>query len=94
MRDHRPAHAELSASRKLKHNARSYARVYLSRGKLVAVPCSCGCRTPLRALQMHHEDYNKPLDVVFCCADEHARLDAARFARLRAEVPEMTSATA
>jgi hypothetical protein len=31
---------------------------------------------------MHHEDYNKPFDVVFCCKAEHRRLDALRRARL------------
>jgi len=36
---------------------------------------------------MHHEDYNRPLEVVFCCAAYHDVLDARREARLRATLP-------
>ena len=94
-RAHRPKWADESPERRRRHNARSMARMYRKRGKLVAVPCSCGCGTELEQLQMHHEDYSKPLEVVFCCAREHERLDAARFARLKAErTPMLTGMSA
>lgn len=91
-REHRPKWADESPERKRRNIARSTARVYRRRGTLKPVPCACGCGTPLEQLQMHHEDYSKPLDVIFCCETEHERLDAARFARLKgAELTEVSA---
>ena len=48
-------------------NARSYANVYLKRGKLVRQPCEvCGADA-----EMHHDDYSKPLDVRWLCREHH-----------------------
>lgn len=30
------------------------------------------------AIDRHHEDYNKPLEIIFCCRDCHALLDRER----------------
>jgi hypothetical protein len=63
MRRHRATHP-LSADQKLKDNCRSYAQVYLKRGKIQRLPCvTCASS----AAQMHHEDYTKPLTIVWMC---------------------------
>jgi len=73
MRENRPRHGELSALQKLKSNARSYANVYLRRGKIKRRPCSeCGSAEA----QMHHEDYRKPLEVTWLCRACHLRMHA------------------
>jgi hypothetical protein len=63
MRRHRATHP-LSADQKLKDNCRSYAQVYLKRGKIQRLPCVT-CASPQS--QMHHEDYTKPLAIVWMC---------------------------
>lgn len=63
----RKAHA-LRVDQRLKMNARSYAHVYLRRGKLVREPCE-GCGDV--EAQMHHEDYSKPLEVRWMCRSCH-----------------------
>lgn len=48
------------------HNAVAKA---LKKGKLIKKPCvKCGCENS----QAHHDDYNKPLDVVWLCPKHHA----------------------
>lgn len=43
---------------------RSYANVYLRRGKIVRQPCfDCGSE----AAKMRHHDYTKPLDITWLC---------------------------
>lgn len=48
--------------------ARSYAGVYRRRGKLVPKPCEVCGETDV---QMHHDDYRRPLDVRWLCAKHH-----------------------
>ena len=67
MRKHRPLHSDLPTEARLRANARSYANVYLRRGKLKRQPCQCGSPDS----EMHHEDYSKPLDVVWLCSSCH-----------------------
>jgi len=63
MRRHRATHP-LSVEQKRKDNCRSYAQVYLKRGKIQRLPCVT-CASPQS--QMHHEDYTKPLTIVWMC---------------------------
>lgn len=54
--------------------ARSIAGVYKRRGKLERKPCeACGSAES----QMHHDDYNKPLDVRWFCRPCHLGLHRA-----------------
>lgn len=70
MREHRPKHSEMPPLAKKKANARSYANVYLYRGALIKENCKmCGSKK----VQMHHEDYNKPLQVTWLCRQCHLK---------------------
>ena len=54
----------LSEQQRAKGTCRSYAQVYLKRGKIQRLPCvSCASL----AAQMHHADYTKPLAIVWMC---------------------------
>lgn len=67
MRAWRATHT-MTAEQRKRANARSYAHVYLKRGKLKKEPCEwCGSLS----VQMHHDDYNRPLVVRWFCADCH-----------------------
>ena len=58
----------MSLEHRRRANARSYAHVYLKRGKLVRQPCQvCGSQDSV----MHHEDYDKPLEVTWLCLKHH-----------------------
>lgn len=53
----------------LKGNCRSVFRNAVIRGEVKVGPCSvCGSTTRIEA---HHEDYTKPLDVVYYCKKHH-----------------------
>lgn len=66
-RAYKKAHP-LSGARRLKDNARSYAGIYLRRGKITKGPCiDCGSENS----QMHHEDYSKPTEVLWLCRACH-----------------------
>lgn len=71
MREHRPKHSDLPEEQKRRANARSYLNEYLRRGKVEKKPCSvCGSSKKLEA---HHEDYLKPLEVVWYCRKHHLK---------------------
>jgi len=74
MRNNRPKHSELSDEQRKKANARSYANVYKRRGKLIEKDCE-ECGSP--DSQMHHEDYDKPLQVTWLCRECHLELHEA-----------------
>jgi hypothetical protein len=58
----------LTEEQRIKDNARSYAGVYLRRGKIEKAPCQeCGNRNS----QMHHDDYSKPLVIKWMCRPCH-----------------------
>jgi hypothetical protein len=58
----------MTAEQRRRDNARSYAGVYLRRGKIQRQECE-DCGDP--NTEMHHEDYDKPLEVVWLCRDCH-----------------------
>jgi len=70
MRKWRKTHP-LTREQKEKDIARSYAYVYLKRGKLKKQACVvCGSNDS----QMHHPDYSDPLNVVWLCKKHHLEL--------------------
>lgn len=77
MREYRKQHA-VSDEQRRRGIARSYANVYLRRGKLTRQPCAdCGAAK----VQMHHADYDRPLEVTWLCRRCHlARHRVARVA--------------
>lgn len=73
MRSWRQTH-QLNAEQRRRANARSYANVYLNRGLLERGPCEdCGIEhdAELHPVEMHHEDYDKPLEVTWLCRECH-----------------------
>lgn len=70
----------LTGEAREKSNARSYANVYQRRGKLLPQPCEdCGSED----VEKHHDDYSKPLAVVYLCRACHLN-------RHKVEVPRET----
>lgn len=67
-RENRVRHSELTDDQRMRANARSYLNTYLRRGYITKNPCIiCGsCE-----VQGHHENYNKPLEVVWLCKPHH-----------------------
>ena len=61
----------MSEEARRKDICRSYAGVYKRRGKLIKQPYQA-CDD--EASEMHHEDYNKPLDVQWLCRECHLGL--------------------
>lgn len=71
MRAHRPKHSELKDHAKKKANARAYVKEYVRRGVIKKSNCAvCGSDNT----EMHHNDYNKPLEVVWLCREYHLAL--------------------
>ena len=70
MRMWRKTHS-LTAEQRHKDNCRSYAGVYKRRGYLKPELCE-RCEEP--KVEMHHPDYDKPLEVVWLCRPCHLTL--------------------
>jgi len=67
--------SELSPEEYKKEIARSDARHGVRDGKIIKKPCEvCGDEK----VQMHHDDYSKPLDVRFLCRKHHLELHGKR----------------
>lgn len=65
----------------------------LQRGVLVKPShCECCHEKPLEPLHSHHENYRKPLTVIWACRSCHRELDATRRARLAAEAAALVQA--
>lgn len=74
MRAWRPDHPPTAEQRR-KSNARSYAHSYRDRGKILRLPCErCGSDEA----EMHHEDYDRPIDVTWLCRPCHLAEHAAQ----------------
>lgn len=71
--ERRRRHARpMTPEERKKSNARSLAHINLKLGKLKRQPCEhSGCK---QQAQMHHDDYDKPLDVRWLCRDHHVGL--------------------
>jgi len=70
----------------LQKRAYSLCKEARRRGKLVPLPYCEGCKEPVRLgkdgrklIQGHHEDYNKPLEVVWLCAKCHRKVTRTAF---------------
>ncbi len=63
----------LNEQQRLRDISRSYANVYLHRGKITKHPCAL-CENP--SSQMHHYDYSKPTSVIWLCQQCHTNLHA------------------
>jgi ribosomal protein S27AE len=75
-------HNPMTDEQRRKDIVRSIAGVQKRAGKLIPQPCEkCGTSEDL---QMHHEDYSKPLDVRWLCAECHQ--DEHHPGRQRAEI--------
>ena len=62
----------LSGVARMKANARSYAHVYIKRGKLKKGICEvCGSAD----VEAHHDDYTKPLAVRWFCRLHHNAIE-------------------
>ncbi len=75
MRGWRPPYKDLDSETQRRTRARSYANVYKGRGELIPEPCSrCGGTTNI---EMHHEDYDEPLKIIWLCRVCHRELHQA-----------------
>ena len=75
MRQWRKSHP-LNPEQRQKHYCRDYARVYRRRGKLERQPCQvCGNQNS----QMHHDNYQEPLQVKWLCREHHLEFHRLRF---------------
>jgi len=69
---YRKPYSALSEDQKLRSNARAYFNSHVSRGLIQKQPCSvCGSSLNIEA---HHENYSKPLDVIWLCRKHHKEL--------------------
>ena len=57
-----------------KNRAHRAVFVALRNGGIVKEPCLCG----EEKVQAHHEDYSKPLDVIWLCKAHHSGADQLR----------------
>lgn len=71
-RENRKRHWELPEEQRKKANARAYVKEYIKRGNIEKQPCVvCGT---MENLEAHHEDYNKPLEVIWYCRKHHVEM--------------------
>src|SRR5688572_12977486 len=68
MRATRPKHSQLSDEQRLKANVRAIVKYYIKIGTVQKLNCSV-CNSPRS--EAHHEDYSKPLEVIWLCRPHH-----------------------
>ena len=61
------ARTDAQRARSLEVTCRSYVRKQIYRGKLKRGTCHCG-----KIGEAHHEDYTKPLEIIWLCSLHHA----------------------
>lgn len=86
-REHRKTYSELSAEQKEKSIVRKKASYRVRTGAIERKPCQkCGSAKA----EMHHEDYGKPLEVIWLCRPCHNDLHDWKkiLERNRSEVKE------
>lgn len=66
-----------------KYHATSKVNHLLENGKLTK-PMACEVCGKVGRVEAHHDDYSKPLDVVWCCKKCHYKLDEERREKERA----------
>lgn len=70
-RENRKKYKEYTTEQKLKADCRTKTKLAIKRGKLIKQPCQiCG----EIEVEAHHQDYNKPLEVVWLCREHHLEL--------------------
>lgn len=74
-REHKPKYNQLSIEEKKKKICRTYAGRYVRKGKIVKQSCS-KCGNPNS--EMHHENYDKRLEVIWLCRGCHVDLHTQR----------------
>lgn len=72
MREWRKTHP-MTLKQRMKNNCSSYANTYLNRGK-IKKPEKCECCGIASAQEMHHENYNKPLEITWLCKKCHREI--------------------
>lgn len=68
MRENRKKYSELNPIQKKHDDARSYLRLSIKRGVIKKERC-CICGN--EHVEAHHEDYDKPLEVIWYCRKHH-----------------------
>ena len=68
MRENRVPYSKMTEEQRNKSRVRAYANMYLKRGKIVRQDCFV-CDGP--SDHMHHEDYSRPLDILWLCKKCH-----------------------
>lgn len=82
MRKYR-ANSRLAGKARRNATARSYAHVYIARGKLVRQPCEvCGSLKT----QVHHQDYTKPItEIRWFCREHHLAFEGKQMHKAEVE---------
>lgn len=61
------------------YNARKLTEAALASGKIKRPEtCQVCGKAPEKRIEAHHENYDKPLDIIWCCTKCHDKLDIAR----------------
>lgn len=76
---------------KTKHRARRIAYKAYRAGEIIKKPCAV-CGTTNLKLHMHHEDYSKPLEIVWLCYYHHQLRHVELNEQLRKEIDRQVAA--